>query len=461
MAGKQHRVAQISKRTRGLILRNARRTRTSLGVLMLTRLLLFPALFAVTSRAAVIGTNPPATPLTEARIAALPPAEQDPWRAYLRHSAELRRADQQSLARELKAAGLPEALLPPGTHGAGHRMLGHESGWYGGGEARRMADNVASFQTPAGGWSKNFDPTDHPRRPGEGYSHDNNSQFLTADDNDRPADLRWNYIGTFDNDATTTELRFLAKVAVQADEKTGAAWRAAFRRGLAYIYTAQYPNGGWPQVFPLDGGYHDEITFNDNAMINVVELLRDVAAGEGDFAWLAGNERQQAATAEGRARQCILHCQVVVAGQRTAWCQQYDEVTLAPASARNYEMPALSSGESAGIVTYLMSLPAPSAEVVAAVHGAARWLEKTALYNVTWKPAPDKSGRALLVAPGHGPFWPRYAEIGSNRPLFGDRDKTIHDRVEEISTERRNGYAWYGDGPKRVLEHYQKWARSH
>lgn len=424
---------------------------------MLFRRLFLSFGLVVIARGAVIGLNPPAMPLTEARIAQLPEAEQPAWRVYLRRSAELRQADQQALAAELKAAGLKAPLLPPSTHGAGHKMLGKDEAWYGSAEARRMADNVASFQTPAGGWSKNFDPTAHPRRRGEAYSHDNNSQFLSAGDNDRPADSHWNYIGTFDNDATTTELRFLAQVAAAADEKTGAAWRASFRRGLEYIYTAQFPNGGWPQVFPLDGGYHDEITFNDDAMINVVELLRDVAAGAPDFRWLSAEERKRAAEAGARGLQCILACQVRVGGHLTGWCQQNDELTLVPASARNYEMPALASGETAAMVTFLMSLPAPSKEVVAAVNGAAEWLQKTAIYGVAWKPAPDGSGRALLKAPGHAPMWPRYVEIGTDRPLFGDRDKTIHDRVEEISKERRNGYAWYGDGPKRVLEHYAKW----
>ena len=34
-------------------------------------------------------------------------------------------------------------------------------------------------------------------------------------------------------------------------------WRAAFQRGLEYIFAAQYPNGGFPQIYPLAGGYHD------------------------------------------------------------------------------------------------------------------------------------------------------------------------------------------------------------
>ncbi|MEO6246380.1 MAG: pectate lyase, partial [Opitutaceae bacterium] len=71
------------------------------------------------------------------------------------------------------------------------------------------------------------------------------------------------------------------------------------------------------------------------------------------------------------------------------------------------------------------------------------------------------SGRAVIPTPGAGPLWPRYSEIGSDRPMFGDRDLTIHDDVSEISKERRNGYAWFGDTPKRALDHYARWAKLH
>ncbi|MBC7644959.1 MAG: signal peptidase I, partial [Thermoleophilia bacterium] len=40
---------------------------------------------------------------------------------------------------------------------------------------------------------------------------------------------------------------------------------------------AEFPPGGWPQVYPLEGGYHDAITYNDNALANVTDLLEDVA----------------------------------------------------------------------------------------------------------------------------------------------------------------------------------------
>jgi PelA/Pel-15E family pectate lyase len=66
-----------------------------------------------------------------------------------------------------------------------------------------------------------------------------------------------------------------------------------------------------------------------------------------------------------------------------------------------------------------------------------------------------------VSSPGSGPLWARFYEIGSDRPIFGDRDKTIHDTVSEISKERRNGYSWFNDTPKRALDHYARWSAAH
>ncbi len=409
--------------------------------------------------AATVGTNPPAQPLTAERIGALPEAQRPAWQDYLARSQRQWQADQDFLQAELKAHALKEVAIPPGGHNAG-LPLDRPAAWYGEAEALRIADNVVSFQTPAGGWSKNLNMTRHARQPGEHFSDGDLSNFLTPTDNDRPLDPHWSYVGTFDNDATTTQLYFLAKVAKAAGPDRGAPYRAAILRGFGYIFASQYPNGGWPQVWPLAGGYHDTITYNDDAMIHVLEVLREATDERGEFAFLPAAVRIQAAQSLTRGLACILATQVVVAGRRTVWCQQNAPLTLAPASARNYEMPAQSSGESAGIVRFLMTLPNPSPEIVTAVHAAAAWFQKTALRNVAYRFS-RAEGRRLVPAPGNGPIWARYYEIGSDRPLFGDRDKSIHDDVSEISPERRNGYAWYGDGPKRTLEHYAKWRQAH
>ena len=426
---------------------------------MLAHLLPLLLSLGVIMNAAVIGTNPPARALTAESIATLPAAEQPAWQRYLAQSRAQRTRDQAFLAAELQRTGLKVALVPLKASGGRSLPLGEKPAWYAGAEARRRAHNVVTFQTPAGGWSKGFDAADHPRAAGEGFAACNTSKHLSPGDHDQPAELTWSYIGTFDNDATIRHLRFLALVAAAADASTGAEWRRAFTRGLAYIRAAQYPNGGWPQIYPLDGGYHDSITFNDGAMANILLLLRDVAAGQGEFAFVSSEHRSQAAGSERRGLACLLRCQVKVASRLTAWAQQCDMLTLVPTSARNYEMPAISSGESAAILGYLMTLEQPPADVVRAVHAAAAWMEETKLREVAWGPAENGSGKTLVPSPGAGPLWARYYEIGSNRRLFGDRDKSIHDDVDGISLERRNGYGWYSTGPARVLERYAQWAR--
>jgi PelA/Pel-15E family pectate lyase len=418
---------------------------------------------------AIIGTNPPALPLTSERIANLPAPQQSAWKNYLKDSEHQLRADQESFRNEMRKHKITEPTKPPDGRGVRGISLDKPTNWYAQAEALRIADIILSFQTPAGGWSKNLDMTQHRRAPGERFSTDNASRFPSSSDNDAPTDQGWNYVSTFDNDATVTQLRFLAKVirALRLEQKDGAvrtprppsdkAYRA-FLRGLNYVFVAQYPNGGWPQVWPLQGGYHDAITYNDNAMIQVLEFLRDVAGGTNEFAFVAVKMRIRAAQSVKRGIQCIHDTQIMVNGHRTVWCQQHDPLTHQPCSARNYEMPCESSAESAGIMQFLMKEPNPSPEIVLAIDAAAAWFEKTKIKDVAYRLAGD-SGRLLVDAPGNGPLWARYYDIVTDRPIFGDRDKTIHDNVNEISKERRNGYAWYRDTPASALNEYSEWRK--
>ena len=418
------------------------------------RLGLLFILICAPSRSAVIATNIPATPLTANRVAGLPA-----WKAYYEHSQRQRQADRDFLLAELKTHDLKKSTLPPKTHSAKGLSLDNEASWYAGAAAQRIADILVSFQTPAGGWSKNTDFTLRKRLPGELFGAENGSLWLGTNDFDTPLEDSWNYVGTFDNNATTTELRFLAKVIASSKDNTEA-WKNSFRRGLDYIFAAQFPNGGWPQVWPLQGGYHDAVTFNDDAMLHIVEFLRDVAGGQAEFAFTDKELRAQAEAGWQKALDCMLAAQIVADGRRTVWGQQHDAITLQPVSARNYEMPAAASSESGTLVLFLMQLPQPDSRVVTAVHAAAAWFKKTKITGKAFRVVGTES-RKLVNAPDNGPIWSRYYEIGTDRPIFGDRDKTIHDDVNEISRERRKGYAWFKDTGKRVLEHYARWAQLH
>jgi len=428
--------------------------------LKLAMVALVSGLIAARTSAAVVGTNIPAAPLTPERIATLPAKQQPAWKDYLERSEKQRRVDQAALQKEMAQRGLTNSLMAPTSRGTRSVPLARAADWYAGAEARRIADIVVSFQTPAGGWSKNIDLSKHLREAGEGFAPDNSSRFVGTNDYEITRDMNWSYVGTIDNDATMTQLRFLAKVISAGSARTTKAYRNAFERGVDYLLSAQNPNGGWPQVWPLQGGYHDAITYNDGAMLNVLRLFQDISAGKGEYKFATRAMKKRATASFALGLRCILASQIIENGQRTVWCQQHDALTLLPASARNYEMPSLCSGESAAIVNFLMELPKPDSNIVASVRGGMAWFERTQIRNVAFRKV-GAEGRTLIASPGSGPLWARYYGIGSDRPIFGDRDKTIHDVVDEISRERRDGYAWFTDNPGEVLRKYQKWNAAH
>lgn len=408
------------------------------------------------AEAKVIGSMTAAEPITDARVATLPAGQRAAWTAYLARSRALMAADKAALAAERGSAAYPEAPHPGRSGGSGMPM-DRPAAWYASEEARHIGDNIVSFQTPAGGWGKNMDRSGPLRTRGQNYVPIENLPANAREDI-KTADPNWAYVGTIDNNATSSELRFLARVQAQAPGAVGEPYRRAFLKGVRYLLDAQFPNGGWPQVYPLQGGYHDALTFNDDALSQVAELLADVAARRDDYAFVPAPLATQAATAEAKAVEVILATQVVVAGKRTIWGQQHDALTLAPAGARNFEPIALSSDESADLLLFLMKRPNPSPAIVAAVVDGIGWLKAHALYGVEFtRNAPGSDGRKLVAKDGAGPLWSRYYDIATGKPIFGDRDKSIHDDVNDLSLERRNGYSWFNNGPAKALAAFDRW----
>ncbi len=415
---------------------------------------------AVAAAASTIGTNPPAESLTRDRIALLPLKERSAWLEYLDRSQRQRQADKDAFQAELKSAGIEKPIEPPHGYSARSVPLDRGASWYSSAEARHIADVIVSFQTPAGGWGKNLDMSKEPRHPGERFGPDNLSKFLAPGDFDIPLEPEWNYIGTIDNDATTTQMNFLAKVIDAVGVKDNAAYRATFQRGIDYLLAAQFPNGGWPQVWPLEGGYHDAITYNDDAMSQVMELMRQIADGREEFSFVPQSDRERAVASFARGIQCILATQIVANGRPTVWPQQDDPLTLKPVSGRNFEPPAQCASESAALLLLLMNdLPHPTAAEQLSIRAAAAWFNKTAIYGQRYERGP--AGRQLIPTPGAGPIWARYYQTGTDIPIFGDRDKSIHNNVSELSQERQRGYGWYSPESQGALDHFEKWSKEH
>ncbi|NIJ21059.1 PelA/Pel-15E family pectate lyase [Sphingomonas naasensis] len=420
-------------------------------------LIVCTSLSALPVAAEVIGMNQPAPPLDAARIATLPEAQQAAWRAYLQRSETRREADRAALAAELPP-GQPEPA-PPASFGAGPASMPMDKpdDWYASAAARHIGDTVLSFQTPAGGWSKNQNRAGPARLPGQRFSSEAGAATQDAANFDKSHDRGWAYVGTIDNGATTSEIRFLARLSQALPSKAGDGYRKGAIKGVRYLLAAQYPNGGWPQIWPLDGGYHDGITFNDDAMSNVSSLLDEVAH---DPAWrfVPAQLRRQSATAVAAALRTILAAQVRQDGRRTGWPQQVDPLTLAPISARNYEPRSIASAETADILMFLMRQRSQTAEVRAAVDAGVAWLRSVAVTGYAWTGTPE--GRKLIPQAGGGPLWSRNYDPVSGKPIFGDRDRTIHDDVNTISAGRRNGYAWWVTSPARAIALHAEWTAS-
>lgn len=299
--------------------------------------------------------------------------------------------------------------------------------WFRSPEGETVVANVLANQSPKGCWPKNVDTT----------------TTLGTE----PAKIQ----GTFDNGATVGEARFLARAfRVTANE----ACRDAVLRTIDTILEAQYPTGGWPQTYPPGPNYPRYITYNDGTMVTLMTLLREVIASEA-FAFVDDHRRSLAERAFAAGVRCILASQVVVDGKKTVWCAQHDEVTLAPRPARTYELVSLSGSESAGVLTLLMSLEKPSAEVVGAIDGGAAWFEKVKLTGI--RQAVVNGDKRIVSDPTAPPLWARFYEIGTNTPFFSGRDGIKKYDISEIEAERRNGYAWYGTWGSGLLERYARW----
>jgi len=314
-------------------------------------------------------------------------------------------------------------------------------------EARRIGDNVLLYQYDNGGWGKNiYIPAELTQAEKEEVARNKGALDNT----------------TIDNNATVTEIVYLSRL-------YGATGTARYRdgalRGVEYLLEAQYGNGGWPQFYPRNYGYYTHITYNDNAMENVLKVLYNVARGKKPYTFVPDDVRRRASEAVRRGVDCILKTQVVQGGVPTVWCAQHDERTLLPAPARAYELESLSGAESAGIVMFLMSLEErPSKEIVKAVESAVAWFRRSMITGLRREYFTDGEGRRdfrMVSAARDGmpcdTLWARFYTLEDNRPFFCDRDGVMKYDISEIGHERRNHYSWYTDEPKKVLARYEIW----
>lgn len=313
-------------------------------------------------------------------------------------------------------------------------------------DVRGIADNILQYQNADCGWPKNID-------------------WLT----DVPyADVveiaqRSLHRSTFDNRNIYSQVEYLAKAFEQTDDKRY--WDAVVR-GYGYILDSQNASGGWR------GSDVDAITFNDDVMSGIMNLLQDVREGAAHYTTLDDNLRARLSAALDRAIDVTLATQIEVDGVLTAWCQQHSHETLEAVDARSFELASISGAESVKVVRFLMRLENPDARVKNAIESAVAWFERSAIQGIRVKNVPIERireryhdithDRVVVEDPDTPPLWARFYEIDTNRPFMCNRDGVPVYTLAEVSLERRTGYAWYGTWPRNLLEKdYPAWKAKH
>jgi PelA/Pel-15E family pectate lyase len=317
-------------------------------------------------------------------------------------------------------------------------------------QIKEIADNILLYQKENGGWPKNYDMT----------------VILTKEQKNKLLNAKNTQETTFDNGTTYSQIEYLAKAYQIIKDKK---YRDACLRGIDFTLSAQYPNGGWPQYFPLRDNYSRHITFNDDAMTGVMKMLKDIIDDKPYYSFVDSARRQRAKIAFDKGIDCIIKCQIIDNGKLTSWCQQHDEDNFKPAKGRAYELPSICNDEGAGIVLLLMSIDKPDEKIINSVDAAVKWFEESKIFGIRVYTisAPEvrfplrvsRTDRVVVKDANAPPIWARMYELGTHKPLFADRRGIPLYSLAEVERERRSGYTYYTYAPQKVLDEYPKWKK--
>lgn len=217
---------------------------------------------------------------------------------------------------------------------------------------------------------------------------------------------------SMDDNVSQGALSFLIDMDREVDEP----WlTSGVELGCRYVMESQFESGGWPQWYPLIGGYHDYYTFNDNTINDCIRVMLEAHGRYGNEEYLRTAEAVGEFIIESR-----------LDPPQAGWAQQYSH-DLEPAWARRFEPPGVCSAVTARNIRTLVDLYLYTGKekYLSPIPDAVRWLEESQI------------GRGR---------WARLYEVGTNRPVYGDRadGRVKHYDYEELSERERSSYGWQG-----------------
>ena len=317
-------------------------------------------------------------------------------------------------------------------------------------EYTKIAENILLYQKNNGGWPKNYDML----------------AILANEQKDKVVKSKNILNTTFDNWTTHSHVGYLAKVYLKTKKNK---YKDACLKGIDFILSAQYPNGGWPQFYPDTSGYAKYITYNDGVMTGIMRVLYNIVKKDTAYSFVDNERREKATNAFNLGMECILKCQIYDNGKLTVWGQQHDNITLKPQWARAYEPPSICNGESSDLILFLMSMDNPSEKIINSIQCAVKWIEESKINGiyieyrsippVKYQYSTISHDRFVVEDPKSSPIWARFYELGTHKPLFCNRDSKLVYSLAEVLHERRAAYGWYTYEPQTVLDAYPAWQK--
>jgi len=326
---------------------------------------------------------------------------------------------------ELEARPTMVWIQPPGTPTMGHLFL---DGYHATGDeyyyraAEKAAGALMAAQLESGGWNYVYDTAGEPSL---------REWYATVGRNAWRLEEFQHYWGnaTFDDAGTAEAAKFFLRLYL---EKHDARYKGPLDKAIEFVLRSQYPNGGWPQRFPLTHGmlkpgnpdYTSYITFNDDVAAENVEFLTMCYGTLGEGRLLEPIRRAMNA--------------FVVMQQpkpQPGWALQYTP-DRKPAGARTYEPRALVTHTTATNIERLVQFYRTTGDptFLARIPEAIDWLE------------------GLTLAPGIAPAGrthPTFIEPGTNRPLY------VHREGSNVF----NGRYYVDRDPKNTIVHYSSFRR--
>lgn len=306
----------------------------------------------------------------------------------------------------------------PGTISMGHlfldafRATGNEYYYQ---SAQKAANAIIWGQSHEGGWNYMID-----------FAGDRSMKewYNTIGKNGWRLEEFQHYYGnsTFDDDITSDAARFLLRMYL---EKLDPSYKPSLDKAIGFILKSQYPNGGWPQRYPLKYDFNKEghpdytsfYTFNDDVIWENVHFLIQCYLSLGEERFLEPILRGMnfyLLSQDG----CGAWGQQLTLNMQTAGARTYEPAAFLPSTTCENALLLLKFYQYTGDRKFLVRVP-----------DAIKWLEETKLPVDQVNEGRDHS---------------TFVEPGTNKPIY------VHRKGSNV-----NYGSYYVDyNPDQLLAHY-------